>query len=1090
MKEYAVPDWHDALDPARSAVVEACAGSGKTWLIASRMVRALLAGTAPGEILAITFTRKAAGEMRERVSLWLAQLALEMSDDEALAFLVERGLDSSAARAALPRARGLHEAWVSAQPPAIIDTFHGWFAHLVGLQPLKAAWDGDAPFGQVLDDNAGRAVRAAWQRLAARCAREPASPVALAFEQLLGELGLSSTRDLLFRFAAQRAEWWAYAAGQADPARYASAELGRTLAVDPERDSTSEWLTDWRERLGRYAQVLARKGKALTKTDKQYLAALEQGLADGVSAFKEVTGIFVTKEGGRRLLKDSRTLRDALGDETDALLSEHAAIADSILALQAQLANQRLLALGAATYRCGDALIGELQALKAARGTMDHTDVETRAARLLADDATAAYLHARLDARYRQVLLDEFQDTNPQQWRALSGWLQAYGDSADAPAVFMVGDPRQAIYRFRRADPRVFAAAARELCQARGALKVERDHTQRNAGPIVEVINAVFAAAGEGNHFRPQTTARASVPGMVECLPLISSARPEVDAKAGPRDPLAVPAPEDGDGRSLEEGRAIAARLRQLIGSVQVIDEAGRPRPAGFGDVMILVRSRTPMAAYEQALREAGIPFLTARLGGLLDAIEVKDMEALMRFLVRSGDDLALAHVLRSPLFGLGDDALVALAECRESTWWQRLCAFDARPDSPLFLARHLLSGWLALADRLPVHDLLDRIYHEGDVLDRYRAAAPPHLGTRATANLHALIELALDLDAGRYPSLTRFIGEIARWRREDATDAPDEGVAAADGAVRIMTIHGAKGLEAPIVWLADAHRVSVRASTYRMLIDWPPADRRPRHFSPVFNAELTGSGRESIFEEEAREDAVENLNLLYVAMTRARQVLLVSGIEPGRGDNDVSWYRRIEAALAAMGAGPFGALPAAWSPEASAVPAAAPRVDAPLTRISIGERLAPESEEIRRGKLRHWVLQRVSEGSALEEPPMLGRRFGLPPGAAREALAKAHTTLAAPALRRFFSTEANAVARNEAEVVGADGRTRRVDRIVAFADEVWVLDYKSRLGPDVLPGYEAQVRDYVALVSAVVAPRRVRGALIDLTVDALFEVE
>ncbi|MFN0162976.1 MAG: UvrD-helicase domain-containing protein [Burkholderiales bacterium] len=1090
MKESAANDWHDALDPARSAVVEACAGSGKTWLIASRMVRSLLAGTAPGEILAITFTRKAAGEMRERVSLWLAQLALEMSDDEALAFLVDRGLDLAAARAALPRARALHEAWVSAQPPATIDTFHGWFAHLVGLQPLKAAWDGDARWGQVLDDNAGRAVRAAWQRLAARCAREPESPVANAFEQLLGELGLFNARELLFRFAAQRAEWWAYTAGQADPALHASAELGRALAVEPERDPASDWFAGWRERLERYAHILARKGEALTKTDKGNLAALHRGLADGVAAIDEVKHVFLTQEGGRRVFKDSQTLRKALGAETDFLLSEHVAIADALLALQAQLTNRRLLGLSTATYRCGDALIGELQAFKAARGTMDHTDVETRAARLLADDATAAYLHARLDARYQQVLLDEFQDTNPQQWRALSGWLQAYGDCADAPAVFMVGDPRQAIYRFRRADPRVFAAAARQLCEERGALRVERDQTQRNAGPIVEIINAVFAAAGEGNHFRPQTTARASVPGMVECVPLIPYDRPEVQAAAAPRDPLTVPAPDDADARSLEEGRAIAARLKQLAGSVEVIGEDGRPRPAGYGDVMILVRSRTPVAAYERALREAGIPFLTARLGGLLEAIEVKDLEALMRFLAQDGDNLALAHVLKSPLFGLDDTDLIALAERGEPTWWQRLCASDGGPGSPLTRAQQLLSNWLELADRLPVHDLLDRIYHEGDVLDRYRAAAPPHLGVRATANLHALIELALDLDSGRYPSLTRFIGEIARWRREDATDAPDEGVAAADGAVRIMTIHGAKGLEAPIVWLADAHRVLARSSTYRMLVDWPPEGQKPTHFSPVFKEELTGTGREAIFDAEAREDAVENLNLLYVTMTRARQAMFVSGVEPGRGQNDGSWYRRIEAALAGERSSPFGTLPAARQADLPVAPVTLLHDQAPLRRIHIGERLPPESEEIRRGKLRHWVLQRISESSTLEDPPLLARRFGLPPAAAKEAVAKAHTTLAAPALKRFYGADANAVARNEAEIVGADGRTRRIDRIVAFADEVWVLDYKSRVGPDVLPGYEAQVRDYVALVSAVYAPRRVRGALVDLSLDALVEIE
>jgi ATP-dependent helicase/nuclease subunit A len=1102
-------DWQAALDPARCAVVEACAGSGKTWLIAARIVRALLAGAAPGEILAITFTRKAAGEMRARVAEWLERLALDLDDDEAVAFLVERGLDAAAARAALPRARALHEAWLVAQPPATIDTFHGWFGRLVGLQPLKAAWDGQASWGQVLDENAGRALRAAWQRLAARCGRDPAGALARALATLLTELGLSNTRDLLFAFATQRAEWWAYTAGRTDAPAWAAAMLRGVLNVDPAHDPAAQWFAAWGERVAGFARLLERKGAGATRSDRDDIVALEQALATGAAAFEQARDVFLTGKNEARKIKTSKEARQALGADADLLLMEHGAIAGSLLRVLEQRINQSLYALSEAAYRCGDALIAELQAHKASRRSMDHTDVETRAARLLGDDGAAAYLHARLDARYRQVLLDEFQDTNPQQWRALSGWLDAYGGAGAAPAVFMVGDPRQAIYRFRRADPRVFAAAARRLRESRDALFVARDHTRRNAQAIVAVVNAVFAAADAPAGFRPQTTAQAATPGSVECLPLIPYEKPEPDAPGTLRDPLAVPPPDDTDARSLAEGHAIAARLRALAGSVAIEGDDGRPRPAGYGDVMLLVRSRAPVAAYERALREAGIPFLTARLGGLLESIEARDVVALMRFLAQDADDLALAHALKSPLFGCGDDDLLLLARRGEASWWQRLRACGAAGDAPLARALRLIEGWLALAGRLPVHDLLDRVYYEADVVERYRAAAPAHLGARVTANLHAFIELALDLDAGRYPSLTRFIDAIERWRREDASDAPDEGVAAAGGAVRIMTIHGAKGLEAPIVWLADAQRAGATKDVYRMLIDWPPEDGRPAHVSPVFSAALTGTGREAFFAAEARAQADEHLNLLYVAMTRARQALFVSGAQAGREQREPSWYERIEAALAGLGGNPFGGLPAAAQSVAAqsvaaqsvagpaaefngvdlapAPPTGAGTQQAPLA--SVGTRLAPETDEIRHGKLRHWVLQRLSEGGTLDEAPVLARRFGLPAAAAEDAVARARATLAAPALARFFTPAANAVARNEAEVVGADGQTRRIDRVVAFDDAVWVLDYKSRLGADVLPGYEAQVRDYMALVAAVYAPRRVRGALIDLARDALVEV-
>jgi len=212
--------------------------------------------------------------------------------------------------------------------------------------------------------------------------------------------------------------------------------------------------------------------------------------------------------------------------------------------------------------------------------------------------------------------------------------------------------------------------------------------------------------------------------------------------------------------------------------------------------------------------------------------------------------------------------------------------------------ARQLLQWWLDLAGVLPVHDLLDRIYHEGDVRRRYAAVVPAALHAQVQANLDAFIELALAIDSGRYPSLPRFVDELASLKRTAVEEAPDEGVANGGDAVRVMTIHGAKGLEAGIVVLADAH-VAARAEGEGVLVVWPPEAARPTHVSLAARGEAGApdAARTPWFADDEAQRVQEDWNLLYVAATRARQVLIVSGTAPARGELEDTWYTTLRAA-------------------------------------------------------------------------------------------------------------------------------------------------------------------------------------------------
>ena len=1107
-----------ALDPASSCVVEACAGSGKTWLLASRMLRLLLAGAAPGSILALTFTRKAAQEMRARLDAWLAILA-NADEDEVLAFLRQRGVAESAARATLPRARMLQEEVLTAQPPIAIDTFHGWFLRLVSLAPLSppgaAALMGVAgvvPHGAKLAEKTGALAAEAWQRLAAAMGRAPEGEVALAFARLLDEIGLSNARTALLAFVARRAEWWAFTRGQPDAADWAAVRLRAELRCDPDADPAADFFVSCRSDLLEYASLL----RLNTAEDKINGDSLERTVGNGLydeAAFNETGLRWVTGTGAQRIRKASAAQLKRLGTAGEARFLElHDSLFERFRQARSALLHQRICRINADLFLCGCALVETYQAVKHARALVDFTDVEWLAASLLADDDHASYLHARLDSRYRHVLLDEFQDTNPLQWAALRGWLAAYGADESRPTVLMVGDPKQSIYRFRRADARLFSAAGDWLAADWNAKRVEQNHTRRNALAVVEIVNRVFDGLAGFGHFSPQTTEQTMLPGRVEVLPLIArAANPATPARAGLRNPLAEPREDERDERRLEEGRLLVRRLAELIGRMQVQETAGdvvATRPARFDDVLVLARRKRAFVEIEAALREAGMPFATARGGGLLETLEAQDLVALLGFIASPRDDLKLAHALKSPIFGATDDDLIGLAGSglRGEPWWGRMQAL-AQPAAVLARARDLLGAWLAAADTLPVHDLLDRIYHQAGVRERYAASVPAAMVARVVANLDAFIGLALEQDSGRFPSLMRFLEELKAARRGPEEEAPDEGDADADAAgnaIRMMTVHGAKGLEAPIVCLVDANAGPGPSATYEPLIEWPPGADAPAHFSLLTVRDEIGAGREDVQRVNREAAEREELNLIYVAMTRAQQCLIVSGSD-NRQAAAGNAYGLIRAAVLAQQAarGVAEDEPAdgvlSWGEIACvAGDETIRRTDAPMAEtttlppLPVGIRRAPmtpqQSEGIALHAILQWLAQARDAGEAAPEDALLMLRSGVPTGLVAALRPRAEAVFAAARLARFFDPGRFVRARNEFELVSLEG-TRRLDRVVEFADEVWVLDYKRTLGGD-LDGYHAQLRDYIGLLRPLYPRHALRGALIDLAQLALVEIE
>ncbi len=1131
-----------ALDPKNSVVVEACAGSGKTWLLVSRIVRLLLADVQPSEILAITFTRKAAQEMQERLRDWLYDLATK--DDEFVRqFLRERAIAEQDLDVMLPKARGLYQQFLLAQPPLTINTFHGWFMQIVQRAPLDAGMAG----GVQLVEQTGALWDEASTLFFASLHRQPDNEIATSMNVLFTELGLFGTQKMLRAFADKRSEWWAYTAGQEHPLDYALAQLRDEFQVDLDADVLAEYCADAEITIAlqAFAQQLASNGTEVQRNNaNKLISATEMG--DGMARFAALREFFCTKTDEPR-----KTFKPTKKQDEASYCAARDAAQSSLQEVLAALQAQAIYRFNEHALRCGVAMLERYQQLKQQQQSLDFSDLEWRVCQLLNNSEHAEYLQYKLDSRYKHVLLDEFQDTNPLQWQILQAWFDAAAAVQSTPKIFVVGDPKQSIYRFRRADARLFNVVCEYLLENYQAKYLQKNTTRRNAPAVLNVVNAVFDGlsdskpkfAGFETHLAHQT----ALLGYVEVLPLSlaadGSSATLTSSNLTLRNPLTDAYPDVDEGARELEAQAFAAKLSSMVGSWQVHAD-GSVRALQWGDIMVLVRRRTHLKIYEQALRAQQIPYLTSRRGGLLDTLEASDIQALLTFLMTPFADLQLAHVLRSPIFSCSDDDLIRIQDSGfriqqngvikeemgsdlqemgsdsisfcvadvgtelvarkeiesdpisslpanpeslipNPSWWLRLqsIAHSDIATAHLNRAHDLLKSWLVLAEKLPVHDLLDKVYFDADVQSRYAAAVPKAMRATVLANLQAFMEIALNVDAGRYPSLSRFLRTLDELKQAADNEAPNEGaVDQAGNALRIYTVHEAKGLEAPLVWLLDSNAKAPIDKGFDVLLDWPTNDKKPAHLSLYTDKASHGAAREKYFAVEKILADREDMNLLYVAMTRAKQVLLVSGSGKLIAD---TWYERIanaqgETAVNPLLCGDEVAGTQHLEPQSKLL--ADELADARLTEpLPTGTRQPAMSDAQRRGIWLHALLQHLAASSTswLEvERDVLQRRLNIPDEAIDMLWQQAQHLLNAPHLTRFFDVQQYRCASNEMPYVNASGELKRIDRLVEFDTEVWVLDYKLSDSENVAR-HHAQMREYQTAMQSVYADKKVRCALL-----------
>jgi ATP-dependent helicase/nuclease subunit A len=1094
-----------AADPATSVWTSANAGSGKTRVLTDRVARLLLAGARPERILCLTYTKAAAAEMTARLSRTLGGWAL-MDDAPLRAQLATLdGGQAALTPERLADARRLFAQALETPGGLKIQTIHAFCDAVLRRFPLEA---GVSPSFEVLDD-------AARDELAARARDRLAEAAAAggddAFDGVAAHVGDEGMDGLCAAILSARALF-------RRPARPEDlcAVLGLAPADLGDRPCDHVLSAFDAGDLRRAVAAMAGGGK----TDQELAERLGLALAAAEPEMRDAAldAALLTTTGAPRKLERLPTkavdagqpwIRPLLADLQAAWIAARAR-ADAIAAAARAIALNRF----------GTAFLAAFEDEKRLRAALDFDDLVERAGWLLTEGEMGAWALYKLDGGVDHILVDEAQDTAPAQWRvirALAAELGAGEGARDQDrTLFVVGDEKQSIYSFQGADPRLFGET-RDWARARipGLMVSELVASFRSAPAILRTVDATFAGAGaqglSSGGDAPRHLAARDLVGRVDLWPLI----PKDDTAPDPPWDAPVDAPAPLDPR-IVLARMLAAEMKRWFDAGETLP--GGDRPVRPGDVMVLVRSRDLLAReLIRALKAADVPVAGADRMEIGAQLAVKDLLALARFALTPGDDLTLAVLLRSPLCGMDGPTLERLAIGREGPLWH---ALRKAPEHAALAER--LARAAARADYLRPYEFFERALID----DGGREALLARLGTECEDAVDELLVQALNHEAGSTPTLEGFLD----WMGRGKVMIKREMDAAAD-AVRVMTVHGAKGLEAPVVILPDTG--PRRGGRSGAILSVPaPAAARPNASDdrlPLWRAPASAAPEAQTHAEVERKQAErdESRRLLYVAMTRAERWLLVCGAgdadrsEGAEGERE-TWHGLIADAMQRLPAfavdGPPDlpgrvtrvedqgqATAAAASERRTSTPAAPDWMRRPVPQPPATPKRAAASAlgahkaaggagrgraaALDRGAAVHALLEFLPDAPPVTRPGLTTRlldRFA-PGGDAAERAAIAGevaAVMALPDAAPLFGPDALAEVAVSVALPGAGRVSGRIDRLWIGPDMVLAADFKTDAAPpptvsDAPPAYVAQLAAYAAALRALHPGRKVRMALL-----------
>ncbi|MES2753237.1 MAG: double-strand break repair helicase AddA [Pseudomonadota bacterium] len=1106
-----------ASDPATHVWLSASAGTGKTQVLAARVFRLLLGGTKPEAILCLTFTKAGAAEMAGRINARLAAW-VRMPDERLVPEL--RALGESGTLEMVAAARTLFAKVLDAPGGGLrIQTIHGFCQSLLAAFPVEAEL---APGFRPLE-----------AREEAVLARETLAALLVAERAAGRERTIDAVGALSLRLGEGEAEKFLLACAKA-PDAMAALPLGTGVvafvrrALDVPSDDVMEHLAgccgdDAFDLVGLRRIAAANRawgaasGVAAAEIAENWVAADPPAR---VAMLGELVGVVHTQKG------ELRSVRPKLSDaepDYEALARSLGSCCTELLGL---IERARFAELYAEALMAGRDYAAAYTAAKRRAGAVDFDDLIRATVELLEQPAIGDWVRYKLDQETEHVLIDEAQDTNLAQWKIVENLASEFfaGIGTRGPrtrTLFTVGDHKQAIFGFQGTDPIFFRAAERKFAgYARDNLgrpdappserglpmaQLSLTHSFRSTRPILEFVDAALVAVPDPGLGTDSETHASEVggPGLVELWPPI----------------IAGGDADDEEGWIDDATRKLAKRIAKQIRGW--LDDPGYRNRFGQRltpqDVMILVKRRGDLASLIVArLYAEGVPVAGIDRLRLNAPLAVQDLLAAVRFVLQPDDSLALASLLVSPLLGWTQDELMEAAARRlpgVSLWGRLRDRTDPRL-APLF-------EMLRRADIVSPYRFLEEIL-SGPLRGRRKLLA--RLGAEARDPIEELLSAALAFETTGTPSLQAFLDWFDRGDVDIVRD-PSQPL----DTVRVMTAHGAKGLQAPVVILADA--LIDPGKSPRSILAWQPPELdvklpllRPRA------AERSGPIAD-VVAAAARRDLEEHWRLFYVAATRAEERLVIAGAlgAQAKGPPEQSWYAAADAAMTALGVAGDGVRsfagrvpPTPLKPKSRAVaPAAVPsalpewtqrtapveaRPPRPLAPSSLGEDAVadpPPSAALRaaaeRGRLLHALFERLPP-VALEHRAAAAERWlagaaGVADAAARsELIAAACRVIDDPRFAEVFGSDALAEAPIAAVIAGGAVVAGTVDRLLVTPERVQVIDFKTgrsapaRLGE--IPSYHIrQMAAYVAALRAIFPDRTVSAALLYTAAPVLFEL-
>jgi ATP-dependent helicase/nuclease subunit A len=1123
-----IANQHAASDPAVSAWVSANAGAGKTHVLAQRVIRLLLErSTDPSKILCLTFTKAAAANMANRIFDTLRKwIAL---DDAGLDAAIRETGAKLAGASQRDRARRLFAAALETPGGLKVQTIHGFCTRLLQQFPFEA--NVPARFRVLEEVEQKQLLEQLRRTMLFEASSNPDSPTGRALSAIIpaaSDFGFSEGLLEAIRERERLLAWVDDAGGLQEAAAQLSAVLGikpsdtleaiETEILDGPHLPSRNWMS---------VEGICRSG---TANDQRQARRLQAAVAaTGRTRVETYLEIFYTDKGEQRGSIVTASLVKQYPDLDRLLTSEKARLPALCEQRKAAMIRDRTMALMTLAIE----VIERYRDEKNRRGLLDYDDLIARTRDLLGN-VDAAWVHYKLDLGIDHLLIDEAQDTSPEQWDIIKRFVAEFTAGAGARSqakrtIFAVGDDKQSIFSFQGAKPLEFDEARKFFEQAHKAAEldfhpIKSIHSFRSVPVVLEAVDKVFEqpAAHKGLTADPVATVHQAVrdasPGLVELWPIVKpDDKPEVEPWDQPFDTTSETSPR------VKLARQIAAAVKAWLARGDLVGDGNERHPLRAGDILVLVRQRGPLfEAIIRALKSADVAVAGADRLQLTEHIAIMDLLALADALLHPQDDLALATILKSPLFGISEEELFELARNNK-----RSLRVTLRTVQPELAAK--LDALDAESQRLSPFAFYARLLGGGA-----RKEFLARLGAEANDALDEFLNLALAYESRQTPSLQGFV----HWIRTASTEVKRD-MEIARNEVRVMTVHGAKGLEAAVVVLADTTTEPAGPQIHHpKLFSLPAQGAAPG--TPDRIAWMPTKQQDTAVVSNARAAMIfdnenEYRRLLYVAMTRAADRLIVCGSVGRNNMPPGCWYQLIEQGLEATGNlidEPGDVKDSSvrryrkFVPETGAVPtpdvargdplpdwltnpvtAEAARAQ-PLRPSSAFDGDVParsgQAADRRRAMARGTHVHRLMQSMPDVPPPHRAE-------AARRYLARQRdlddterSEIAAHALRLMNDLRFDALflpgSRAEISIVGRIGNrpvSGQVDRLVVTPDEVLIADYKTnRPAPNSLddaerrhPGYVTQLALYRAVLMRLYPGRPVRAALLWTETPELMEI-